>query len=373
MSERNVIRGIAITPPLLGRITLGHTELRGSGDEVRGIPKKDDHFTITTLMQNADRSWEVHPLQATLVKGNEKLTRIPVRIAYNDVALTLHNSYSAFDAKTGRVLCCSDGETAKRITEDGVKPMACPRPEACEYGQRQRCRNMTRAYFQVDGQDDPLASFVLRSTSWNTLTSLTGRLERLSGLTGGKLAGMPLMLILRSKTTTQSCRTPIYYADLTLRDGMTLFDTIEAARAYQKALADAELFQDEMEASIRAGLANGDFADEIEDLDEWIGDDDLAGQAEKNLQKQGLRGLDNLAKRAVENAPVGPEAMGTVTALPAAAPATAAAACSVVATTMDARDLPAMPPRVKSVLPGGDASAPRIVRTRQPAAAAPMV
>lgn len=53
----SVIRGITITPPLIGRITMGHTEVRGTGDDSKGVPKKDDHFTVTTLCQKSDRSW----------------------------------------------------------------------------------------------------------------------------------------------------------------------------------------------------------------------------------------------------------------------------------------------------------------------------
>ena len=202
----SVIRGIALTPPLLGRITMGHTEGRGSGDNARAVPKKDDNFTIATLSQKDDRSWEVHPIQATLVKGREKLLRIPVRIAYNDPNITLNNSYSCFDPKRGGVLCTGNGETARRITDEGVKQIACPRPEGCEYAQKNRCKNMTRAYFQIEGQEDDLGVFALRSTSWNTLTSLAGRLMRLHGLSGGKLAGMPLVLELKTKTTAQSFR-----------------------------------------------------------------------------------------------------------------------------------------------------------------------
>lgn len=300
----NVIKGIAITPPLLGRITMGHTEIKGGGDE-RGIPKKDDHFTITTLVQQANRVWEVHPIQSRLVKGKEKLLRIPVTIAYNDPNLTLHNSYTCFDTQKGRVLCSGNGEKARRITEEGIKQIACPRPEACEYGQKQRCKNMSRAYFKIDGQDDELGVFVLRSTSWNTLTSIAGRLTRLAGLSSGKLAGMPLILELKSKTTAQSFRKPIYYADLTFRNEMSMVDTIKAAREYQKLMADAQLDIEAMENSIRDGIANGDFADEIEDVDEWLSDEDLIAMAGGGGKKTGgLKSFDKMIAEITEKGQV---------------------------------------------------------------------
>jgi hypothetical protein len=306
----SVIRGITITPPLIGRITMGHTEVRGGGEEAKGIPKKDDHFTVTTLCQKSDRSWEIHPIQATLVKGKEKLLRIPVRIAYNDPGLTLQNSYSCFDTEkktVGRVMCTGNGETARRTTDEGVKQIACPRPEACEYGVRFRCKNMTRAYFQIEGQEDDLGMFVLRSTGRNTLDALAGRLARLHGMSGGKLAGMPLMLELKAKTTAQSFRKPFYYADLVFRPGLGLIETIKTARAYQSTLAEADLHLDDMEAAIRAGLANGDFADEIEDIDEWVSDDALVAMAGGGQrQSGGLKGLDAVLDKLAAGAPSAP-------------------------------------------------------------------
>lgn len=314
----SLIRGITITPPLLGRITMGHTETKG-GDDDKGRPQKDDHFTITTLRQNPDRSWEVHPIQATLVKGKDKLLQIPVKIAYNDPTLTLNNAYSCFDTEkktVGRVLCTGDGVKARRSTAEGVQTIACPRPEACEYGQQYRCKNMTRAYFQIDGQDDDLGMFVLRSAGRNTLDALAGRLARLAGLSGGQLAGMPLMLAIKVKTTAQSFRKPFWYADLVFRPGMGMIETVQAARQYQKHLAEAGLSLEEMEGAIREGLANGDFADEIEDIDEWVSDADLVAMAgERQRQSGGLKGLDDVLSRlAAAGATGGPAGVGQISA-----------------------------------------------------------
>lgn len=41
-------------------------------------------------------------------------------------------------------------------------------------------RNMSRAYFQVEGQDDELGVFILRTTSFNSLNYLGTRLAQLS-------------------------------------------------------------------------------------------------------------------------------------------------------------------------------------------------
>lgn len=299
----NINKGITLTQPVIGRITMGHTVVRAEG---KTLPVKDDHFSLTTLIQDkTTRAWGEHPLQKTIVgekKGNaakDKLRAIPVRVVYNDPNLTLHNSFSAWDTQKGRILCCGNGTTARRATEDGVKDIDCPRPEACEFGTRQRCKNMSRAYFQVEGQEDELGVFILRTTSFNSLNYLGTRLAQLTGLTGGRLAGMPMMLVMETKTTTQSFREPIQFADLVTRPGMKLIDAIKQAADYQKSMADAGLSLEGMENALRAGLANSDFADEIEDMDEWISDDALIAAVgeQQSARKGGLKGMDNLTEK----------------------------------------------------------------------------
>ena len=297
-ATRKIVRGVTLTPPVIGRITMGHTVIRGD----KALPVKDDHFSLTTLVQNkSDRTWEEHPLQKSFVKGKEKLRAIPVRIAYNDPSLNLNNSFSAFDTKTGRVLCAGNGEKARRVTEEGVKEIVCSRPEACEYGQRTRCKNMSRAYFRIEGQDDELGTFILRSTSYNTLNSLATRIGQLHELTGGKIAGMPMLLVMRTKTTTQSFREPIQYADLVTRDGMTLLEAVAEAKKFQEDFTSVGLSIDKMEESLIAGLANSDFADDVEDLDEWISDEDLVNRALETSASacgpRGMKGLDNLTEK----------------------------------------------------------------------------
>jgi len=299
----NLVKGVTLTPPVIGRITMGHTVVKADS---KTLPVKDDHFSLTTLVQEKrDRSWGKHPLEARHAKSDEKLRAIPVTIAFNDVNLNLNNRFSAFDVKSGRVLCAGNGEKARRATEDGVQDIACPRPEGCEYGQRQRCKNMSRAYFKVEGQSDELGVFILRTTSYNSLNYLATRLSELHGLTGGRIAGMPMMLVMESKTTTQSFREPFQFADLVQRPGMSLLDAIKEANRYQTAMSEAGLSLEGLEKALSDGLANGDFADEIEDVDEWLSDDDLLTATSQQLQHSGLRGLDSLADKLKGGEPQG--------------------------------------------------------------------
>lgn len=52
-----------------------------------------------------------------------------------------------------------------------------------------------------------------------------------------------------------------------------------------------------MEDALRAGLANGDFADEIDDVDEWLSDEELINAADRGVPSTLVgSGLETLAK-----------------------------------------------------------------------------
>jgi hypothetical protein len=76
-----MIKGLAITPPILGRISIGKVVEKDG----KRLPVKDDGFTITTQVQNKD-GWILHPYDEGLRKGsgNNKIREIPMRLLFND-------------------------------------------------------------------------------------------------------------------------------------------------------------------------------------------------------------------------------------------------------------------------------------------------
>jgi hypothetical protein len=109
-----MIKGFAITPPVLGRISIGKIVEKNG----KRIPEKDDQFTITSQIQNKD-GWVKHPLdeqlRAKAPNQNQKLRTIPVRMIFNDPDLNLRAEYSLFDRQTGRLICSGNGETCQRL------------------------------------------------------------------------------------------------------------------------------------------------------------------------------------------------------------------------------------------------------------------
>ena len=124
-----MIKGLAITPPVLGQISIGKVVEKNG----KRLPEKDDQFTITTQIQNRD-GWLLHPVDEQLRQAspNAKLRTIPVRMLFNDPDLNLRAEYSLFDRQTGRPVCVGNGETCRRFTNQGVQTLPCPSPDACE-------------------------------------------------------------------------------------------------------------------------------------------------------------------------------------------------------------------------------------------------
>lgn len=113
--------------------------------------------------------------------------------------------------------------------------------------------------------DDELGSFVFRTTGFNSIRTLSARLRYLFAVSGGLLAGLPLELRLRGKSTTLSHRTPIYYVDLTLRAGTSLAQVVAIARQEREQQAALGLDQAALDEAARQGLALGEFEESEEE------------------------------------------------------------------------------------------------------------
>ncbi|MGY0652653.1 recombination directionality factor [Luteimonas sp. A537] len=255
-----MLKGLAITPPVVGRISIGRVVERNG----KRLPEKDDQFTLTSQVQNRE-GWVLHPMDEALRKeSGGKLRAIPVRLLFNDPSLNLRADYSLFDRTTGRPVCVGNGETSRRMGKDGISQEACPGPDGCPFAMGE-CKAYARLNVRV-GEEDELGSFVLRTTSYNTIRTLAARLAYLDAVSGGRLACMPLELKLRGKSTTMSFRSAIYYVDLVVRAGLSLEQAIGEARSLDQARKDAGFDQAALDKAARQGFSNGAFEDLAEDV-----------------------------------------------------------------------------------------------------------
>ncbi|MCK4125268.1 phage capsid protein [Ralstonia pseudosolanacearum] len=257
-----MLKGLAITPPIIGRISIGRIVEKNG----KRLPEKDDQFTLTTQVQQRGE-WILHPLNESLRKATPgKLRAIPVRLLFNDPDLNLRAEYTLFDRETGRPVCVGNGERCKRLEEGGIAILPCPSPEGCQLGGPGGCKPYGRLNVSVGDTDDELGSFVLRTTSFNSIRTLAARLHYFSAVSGNLLACLALRLVLRGKSTAQSYRAAIYYVDLAVREGTTLEATITEARELDARRKASGFDQTALDVAAKAGFANGAFEDSPEEV-----------------------------------------------------------------------------------------------------------
>lgn len=287
-----MIKGLTITPPILGRISIGRVVEKNG----KRLPEKDDQFTITSQIQNKD-GWVKHPLDEHLraKAPNQKLRSIPVRMIFNDPELNLRAEYTLFDRQTGRPVCMGNGETCQRLTNQGVEQHPCPSPDLCSLAQGGLCKPYGRLYVNLD-ESDEFGSFVFRTTGFNSIRTLAARLCYYHAASNGLLSCLPLQLTLRGKSTTQSYRTPVYYVDLTLREGIYLQEAIQTAKEIDQKSKLCGFNQHALDQAALQGYGNSQFEVDSEDgmnvVEEFYQEKDCRSTEENtafNIQ-QGLQG-----------------------------------------------------------------------------------
>ncbi|CAJ5019000.1 putative hydrolase/metal-binding protein [Burkholderia pseudomallei] len=255
-----MLKGLAIVPPIIGRISIGRVVEKNG----KRLPEKDDQFTLTTQVQQRGE-WLLHPLNEALRKATSgKLRAIPVRFLFNDPDLNLRAEYSCFDRETGRPVCVGNGETCRRAGDSGIEELPCPSPDACAFAQGGACKPYGRLNVLI-GDEDELGSFVFRTTSFNSIRTLAARLHYFAAVSGNLLACLPLELKLRGKSTTQSYRSAIYYVDLCVRTNSTLEAAIIEARELDARRKTAGFDQQALDTAAHAGFSNGAFEESIEE------------------------------------------------------------------------------------------------------------
>lgn len=255
-----MLKGLALTPPVLGRISIGKAVERNG----KRLPEKDDQFTITSQVQSRD-GWLLHPLNDELRQNKEdKLRSIPIRLLFNEPELNFRADYTLFDRQSGRPLCVGNGETCKRAAQDGIQSLPCPSPDACPLAQGGACKPYGRLNVII-GDEDSLGSFVFRTTGFNSIRTLAARLHYFQAISGNRLACLPLELRLRGKSTRQSHGTPIFYVDLTIRAGMDMSEALQKASELDTQRQTAGFDQRALDDAARRGFGNGAFEDSEED------------------------------------------------------------------------------------------------------------
>ncbi|MNE72922.1 hypothetical protein D3C80_1689020 [compost metagenome] len=113
----------------------------------------------------------------------------------------------------------------------------------------------------------------------------------------GLLSCLPLQLTLRGKSTTQSYRTPVYYVDLTLREGISLETAIQTAKEIDQQSKLVGFNQNALDQIAQQGFANARFEVNVEEgldvVEEFYLEE---GQQESQKQAHDLMQVQDIQK-----------------------------------------------------------------------------
>ncbi len=318
MSKRSlVIKNIAPRLAEIGKIKIGGKgEMRtSSGGKQFQLPQRHDHFTITTLEKGQDgnfcRNNKLHAILEKQYGSNPK--RLPVRLVYDKLEMNFQSRYARYDGKT--LICSGDGEFADERQHDNTfREIQCPchRQDPAWKGEdgrgRGKCKINGTLSVIIDGADVVGGVWKFRTTGFNSTIGLMSSLAMISRLTGGPIAGLPLLLTVAPKTTTtpDGQSTTVYVVGLTFRG--TVENLLESSfkQAELRHLHHARLR--EMETADRRLLedqSNGDWTDD--EVEEFYPLDSVQGSgAKSHPQNTATEDINDRLRREMANAPQSP-------------------------------------------------------------------
>ena len=171
--------------------------------------------------EGSERRYEKHPLHTKIGKDGG-LRSIPVRVLFDTPESNIMARYEGWSIHEGEPTCVGDGERGKRLdsTTGAWQSVPCRGPGLCEAARvgQQKCALSARMRVQVEGQDDALSVFEMRTNSLNSYSSIRGTLAQLKA-TYGTLRELPLELKPWAKSTRGSSFEPFACVRIALAAG----------------------------------------------------------------------------------------------------------------------------------------------------------
>lgn len=214
-----MVKNLFLGLPEVGKIKIGgkgEQRTSQSGNTYQ-LPEKHDYFTVTNLHRdNSGNFMKNHKIHEMI---GEKPRAIKVRLVSDQMEYNLQVRYARYN---GKILSCSgDGEIANELQEDGsYQQVQCPCQRLDQgYQGKDKCKINGTLNVIIDGIDQVGGVWKFRTTSFNSVTSIISSIQMILSMTGGRVAGLPLTLILNPKTTTtpDGKTTTVYVVGLVYR------------------------------------------------------------------------------------------------------------------------------------------------------------
>jgi hypothetical protein len=193
---------------------LGKIKIGGLGEERKArngntwrMPRKDDHFTITTLYRGpgGDLLPDTKLMESLgeYADSDGKLRQLPVMLLSNDPEEVMQSAWVFYKGK--RVAARSDGKTLTKFF-DGNEWLSEPVQKPWDPAMGQAKDSKGNPFFKLHTTLNVVIAakqarwggfYKFRTTSEISANQLYGSILHLSQLTGGILRGLPLRLVVR--------------------------------------------------------------------------------------------------------------------------------------------------------------------------------
>jgi hypothetical protein len=190
-----------------GKIKIGKKgESRQGSSGSYQLPTRLDHFIITTLERDKTGNFvRDYALYASL-KLPDNPKRIPIMLLFDEIPLVFQYRLTCYKGKT--LFCSGDGRAAHQI-KDQQKPervqVVCPcyRKEPTFQGDDGRgngkCKINGKLSVVIAGANIVGGVWVFRTTGYNSTVGIISSLTLIKTMTGGILAGIPLVMTIQPK------------------------------------------------------------------------------------------------------------------------------------------------------------------------------
>ena len=208
--------------PRLGKIRLGVKETsQRSGSP---YPRAVDYFVC-----NADQSTSEAAARAFREVYGDKPQALDIMFPVDDRDQFFAQFYRRYGSGTG-LLCKGDGESAVEIDRETgeIKEIEC-NPILCEWAAKKHCRPVGTLQFllvKVPG----LGAWQIDTSSYHSIVNLNSAIDFIRSLTGGRIAMIPLKLIIRpQEVQVEGKKKIVYVLDLT-HESVKLQDILLASK-----------------------------------------------------------------------------------------------------------------------------------------------
>lgn len=193
--------------PRIGKIRLGIKEV--SQKTNNPYPRAVDYFVC-----NADQSTPESAAKAFHDVYGDQPKSLDIMLPTEQIDQFFAQFFRRYGKGSG-LLCKSDGETAVALdTETGeLIEQPCVHDE-CEWYQKKHCRHIGTFQFLLPTVPG-LGIWQIDTTSTNSIINLNSAIDFIRTLTGGRIAGIPLKLIVRPKeVTAEGKKKTVYVLDI---------------------------------------------------------------------------------------------------------------------------------------------------------------